>query len=66
MTRLRTAIAVPLVGAAVAHALPAVTARRPARLLTPRLAGKGRPGGVALTFDDGPDPQWTPELLNLL
>ncbi len=23
-------------------------------------------GGVALTFDDGPDPQWTPRLLDLL
>lgn len=66
MTRLRTALAVPLVGAAVAHALPAVTARRPARLLTPRLAGHGRPGGVALTFDDGPDPYGTPAVLQTL
>jgi len=66
MTRLRTAIAVPLVGAAVAHALPAVTARRPARLLTPRLAGEGRAGGVALTFDDGPDPHGTPAVLETL
>jgi peptidoglycan-N-acetylglucosamine deacetylase len=25
-----------------------------------------RPGRVALTFDDGPDPEWTPRLLDLL
>jgi peptidoglycan/xylan/chitin deacetylase (PgdA/CDA1 family)/spore germination protein YaaH/GT2 family glycosyltransferase len=25
-----------------------------------------RPGLVALTFDDGPDPQWTPRLLDIL
>ncbi len=24
------------------------------------------PGEVALTFDDGPDPQWTPKILNIL
>lgn len=25
-----------------------------------------RPGEVALTFDDGPDPQWTPQILRIL
>jgi cellulose synthase/poly-beta-1,6-N-acetylglucosamine synthase-like glycosyltransferase/peptidoglycan/xylan/chitin deacetylase (PgdA/CDA1 family) len=25
-----------------------------------------RPGKVALTFDDGPDPQWTPRILDIL
>ena len=60
------ALALPLAGAAVAHALPAVTARGPARRLTPRLAGEGRPGGVALTFDDGPDPAGTPAVLATL
>ena len=25
-----------------------------------------RPGEVALTFDDGPDPRWTPQILNIL
>lgn len=25
-----------------------------------------RPGLIALTFDDGPDPRWTPEILNIL
>ena len=26
----------------------------------------GAPGQVALTFDDGPDPQWTPQVLDIL
>ena len=25
-----------------------------------------RPGSIALTFDDGPDPQWTPAILDIL
>jgi peptidoglycan/xylan/chitin deacetylase (PgdA/CDA1 family) len=29
----------------------------------PGLAGTGAPGGVALTFDDGPDPRGTPAVL---
>jgi peptidoglycan-N-acetylglucosamine deacetylase len=36
------------------------------RQLLPRLAGLGSPGHVALTFDDGPHPDATPQLLNLL
>jgi peptidoglycan-N-acetylglucosamine deacetylase len=59
-------LAVPLAAAGVVHALPALTARGPARRLTPGLAGKGRPGGVALTFDDGPDPAGTPAVLDML
>jgi peptidoglycan/xylan/chitin deacetylase (PgdA/CDA1 family) len=35
-------------------------------LLTPGLAGVGAPGHVALTFDDGPDPQSTPAILDAL
>jgi peptidoglycan/xylan/chitin deacetylase (PgdA/CDA1 family) len=64
--RLAPALALPLTGAAVVHALPAVTARGPARRFTPGLAGEGRPGGVALTFDDGPDPSGTPAVLETL
>jgi peptidoglycan/xylan/chitin deacetylase (PgdA/CDA1 family) len=26
----------------------------------------GPPGQIALTFDDGPDPQWTPQVLDIL
>jgi peptidoglycan-N-acetylglucosamine deacetylase len=64
--RLAPAVAAPLAGAAVIHALPALTARGPARRLTPGLAGEGRAGGVALTFDDGPDPAGTPAVLETL
>jgi peptidoglycan/xylan/chitin deacetylase (PgdA/CDA1 family) len=63
--RLVPALAVSLAGAAVLYALPAVTARGPARRLTPGLAGEGRPGGVALTFDDGLDPAGTRRDLRL-
>lgn len=66
MRRFVPALALPLAGAAVAHALPAVTARGPARRLTPGLAGEGRAGGIALTFDDGPDPRGTPAVLEAL
>jgi peptidoglycan/xylan/chitin deacetylase (PgdA/CDA1 family) len=34
--------------------------------LTPALVGVGRPGHVALTFDDGPDPASTPQFLAAL
>src|SRR5439155_12318005 len=57
----------PVVGAAaVAYALPALTTHGGLRRLTPRLAGEGRPGGIALTFDDGPDPAGTPAVLETL
>lgn len=56
-----------LAAAAVAHGAPGVTAIGPLRgRLFPRLAGIGRPGHVALTFDDGPDPGSTPAFLELL
>jgi peptidoglycan/xylan/chitin deacetylase (PgdA/CDA1 family) len=35
-------------------------------LTAPRLGRLLRPGAVALTFDDGPDPTWTPQVLALL
>ena len=34
-------------------------------LIAPRLA-EDSPGELALTFDDGPNPTWTPELLDIL
>jgi peptidoglycan/xylan/chitin deacetylase (PgdA/CDA1 family) len=40
-----------------------VTARGPLR---PRIGGPGLPGGVALTFDDGPHPEGTPAVLDQL
>lgn len=51
-----------------AHAGPALAVFGPLRrcVLPKRLSGIGRPGHVALTFDGGPDPQVTPELLRVL
>jgi peptidoglycan-N-acetylglucosamine deacetylase len=56
-----------VVTAAVAETAPAalfVPAVRDA--LAPRLAGRGDPGHVALTFDDGPHPEATPRVLAVL
>jgi peptidoglycan/xylan/chitin deacetylase (PgdA/CDA1 family) len=70
--RLRTAVVTSTgigvaVGAGVMHAAPALTAISPLRRhLLPHLAGVGRPGHVALTFDDGPDPSSTPAFLDVL
>jgi peptidoglycan/xylan/chitin deacetylase (PgdA/CDA1 family) len=52
--------------AAGAHAGPVVTAVPSLRGLWPRLAGRGRPDHVALTFDDGPDDRGTPQVLDIL
>jgi peptidoglycan/xylan/chitin deacetylase (PgdA/CDA1 family) len=52
--------------AALAYAVPSVTAMAPVRRYTPRLAGRGRSDHVALTFDDGPDARGTPEILDIL
>lgn len=56
-----------LVVTAAAHAAPGVTAIAPLRRrLFPRLHGLGDPSQVALTFDDGPDPDSTPLFLQAL
>lgn len=60
----RLAVATTLAGAA--QAAPLLTAVPGLRALWPTLAGKGRRGGVALTFDDGPDLASTPMFLDLL
>jgi peptidoglycan-N-acetylglucosamine deacetylase len=52
---------------AIGHGAPGLTAIGPVRQhLFPGLAGAGRPGHVALTFDDGPDPRTTPGFLAVL
>ena len=52
---------------AVAQVMPVATAFPQIRIpLTPRLTGIGKPGHVALTFDDGPHQIATPRLLELL
>ncbi|WP_433618153.1 polysaccharide deacetylase family protein [Dactylosporangium sp. CA-139114] len=50
--------------ATLAPPLTAITPLR--RAYMPRLAGIGRPGHVALTFDDGPDRRSTPHILRIL
>ena len=53
--------------AAAAYASPSVARLLPPRWrLTPRLSGLGDPGHLALTFDDGPDPASTPQVLDAL
>ena len=62
-----TVAALALGGLAVSHAGPGVTALGPLRRrFFPRLSGQGRADHVALTFDDGPDPAWTPAFLEVL
>lgn len=62
----RAALALAGLGAA-SHAAPGAVAWRSARCrLLPGLSGVGRPGHVALTFDDGPDPVSTPLVLDIL
>jgi peptidoglycan/xylan/chitin deacetylase (PgdA/CDA1 family) len=52
---------------AAAYAAPVLSTYGPLRnRVMPRLAGRGRPDHVALTFDDGPDPLSTPLFLRLL
>ena len=62
----RTALAAAALVAA-GHAGPTLSAVGAVRRRAlPRLAGTGRPGHVALTFDDGPDPASTPAFLDTL
>ena len=51
---------------AAVHVAPAATWLWPVRRAFPRLAGRGAPDHVALTFDDGPDPRSTPLFLDEL
>lgn len=49
------------------HAAPLLASVTPvARRVAPAFSGVGRPGHVALTFDDGPDPASTPRFLSVL
>jgi peptidoglycan-N-acetylglucosamine deacetylase len=51
----------------VVHTVPSTLAFSPiGQRVSPRLAGVGRAGHVALTFDDGPDPVSTPPILEVL
>jgi peptidoglycan/xylan/chitin deacetylase (PgdA/CDA1 family) len=64
---LRRAVVGCLALAAAAHAAPAALFLPPVRdALAPRIAGRGDPGHVALTFDDGPHHDATPLVLGVL
>jgi peptidoglycan/xylan/chitin deacetylase (PgdA/CDA1 family) len=53
--------------AAAVHLAPGIPAVAPmSDRLAPGLMGRGDPGHVALTFDDGPDPWSTPYFLTML
>jgi peptidoglycan/xylan/chitin deacetylase (PgdA/CDA1 family) len=52
--------------AAAVQAAPLATFVPAGKRLLPGLNGRGRPGHVALTFDDGPDGQSTPHFLDRL
>lgn len=62
------AVPATTVGAALAaQVAPALTVLPSVRLrFFPRLSGRGAPGHVALTFDDGPDPASTPLFVEAL
>src|SRR5436305_8887955 len=68
MGRARRVVVGAGAAAALVHAAPALSnvdvLRR--RLLPPGLSGVGAPGHVALTFDDGPQPESTPRFLEAL
>jgi len=68
MGRARRVVVGAGAAAALVHAGPALSnvdvLRR--RLLPPGLSGIGAPGHVALTFDDGPQPESTPRFLEAL
>ena len=61
-------VAAGLLGAGLGAQMgPALTGIPPVRrAVSPRLCGMGRPGHIALTFDDGPDPASTPYFLTEL
>lgn len=58
----------PVAAAVVAAvgAVPAAPGRPVPRVLTEVVGAPSRARTVALTFDDGPDPRWTPQVLDLL
>jgi peptidoglycan-N-acetylglucosamine deacetylase len=64
---IRSGVTFGAVAAAAGWAAPALLRGRVLRAaICPVLAGLGRGGHIALTFDDGPDPEGTPAVLNAL
>ncbi|GGY43248.1 polysaccharide deacetylase family protein [Streptomyces djakartensis] len=65
--RSAAAVLLPVAAVAAAHIAPAATWLPVVRRCCfPALSGVGRPDHVALTFDDGPDPESTPCFLDAL
>jgi peptidoglycan/xylan/chitin deacetylase (PgdA/CDA1 family) len=62
--RAATAAMAGTLATAAFHVGPAATWLPPLR--PRRLAGRGAPGSIAVTFDDGPDPHGTPRVLDAL
>lgn len=54
------------VAAGLGQAAPLLAGIPALRSCWPRLAGRGQTDHVALTFDDGPDPRGTPDVLDVL
>ena len=64
---IRPKTALGVAAAAAGWAGPALLRARVLRAaVCPGLAGVGKPGSVALTFDDGPDPDGTPAVLDVM
>jgi peptidoglycan/xylan/chitin deacetylase (PgdA/CDA1 family) len=62
-----SAISIGIGGAAALAGVFAYASRWPGSQLFGRtLIAPARPGELALTFDDGPNPAWTPQLLDIL
>jgi peptidoglycan/xylan/chitin deacetylase (PgdA/CDA1 family) len=59
-------LGVPVAALVAAQLLPAVLGIPGVPRLVPGAAGRGRPDHVAITFDDGPHPDGTPAVLDLL
>jgi peptidoglycan/xylan/chitin deacetylase (PgdA/CDA1 family) len=59
-------VGLALATALAANVAPSLTRAPSVRRRLPRLNGDGDPGRVALTFDDGPDPDSTPQFLACL
>ncbi len=67
LTRPAAALGLLVGVGALAHVSPGITTLRSWRCrFLPRLSGVGDAGHVALTFDDGPDPESTPAFLDAL
>ncbi len=66
LSPLATGITITLGAAATAGGYAYAAMWPSSQLVGPTLIAPPRPGELALTFDDGPNPAWTPRLLDIL